>query len=115
MIELGGVDGGRLDQRRILEGVLLPDAVEHAIEEDAVAAAQGRLPISEDVVCEAHPRCEVLFGVRVDMGAIRRTGHTWCNGLRLGTSGAVGKDQAVYIGRRYLVASKVAADRVNDR
>ena len=106
MIELRGVDGSRLHQRRILEGVLLPDAIEHAVKEDAVAAADGRLPISEDVIRESHPGSEVLFGVRVDMRAIRRTGHAWGNGLRLSTGGALWKDQTVDVGCRDRSAGK---------
>ena len=67
MIELRVVDGRRLHQRRILEGVLLPDTIEHAVIEDAVTAANGRFPVSEEIISKADPGSEVFFGIGVDM------------------------------------------------
>jgi hypothetical protein len=92
MIELRVIDGGRLHQGRILEGVLFPDAIEHAVEEDAVAAAEGRLTVSKNIECKTKPGSEVLLGIRIDMRSIRRAGHARSNGLRLSASCTGGKD-----------------------
>src|SRR4051794_2110365 len=115
MIELRVVDGRGLDQRRILEGVLLPDTVQHAVIKDTVAAADSRFAISKDIVSKAEPGSEVFLRVRIDMASIRRAGHPRSNGLRLCASCSCGEDQAVHISSRDLAASKVAADWIDSR
>src|SRR5580692_10369100 len=60
-------DGGGLQQRRILERVLFPDAVQEAVIEDSEAAANGGESASVGVVgkAEARPKVGVLVGIDV--------------------------------------------------
>src|ERR1700677_335957 len=83
MIELRVIDGRHLHEGRILERVLFPDAIEHAIKEDTVAAPEGRFTVSKNIERKTKPGSKVLLGIRIDMRSIGRTGYARSNGLRL--------------------------------